>query len=104
MDDGWTNKQTENNVALKHPYHEGKSYSKFGLIPFNGLNDHKGPEDRKYTSMEYDTATGKALFSSEKMLVSFLLFVCVEVLRPSQPNGVMSSAVSLPNHTFTGQA
>ena len=31
-------------------------------------------------------------------------FVCVEVLRPSQPNGVMSSAVSLPNHTFTGQA
>ena len=32
------------------------------------------------------------------------LFVCVEVLRPSQPNGVMSSAVSLSNHTFTGQA
>ena len=33
-----------------------------------------------------------------------ILFACVEVLRPSQPNGVMSSAVSLPNHTFTGQA
>ena len=32
------------------------------------------------------------------------LCCCVEVLRPSQPNGVMSSAVSLPNHTFTGQA
>ena len=32
------------------------------------------------------------------------LFVCVEVLRPSQPNGVMSSVVSLPNHTFTRQA
>ena len=32
------------------------------------------------------------------------LFVCVEVLRPSQPNEVMSSVVSLPNHTFTGQA
>ena len=32
------------------------------------------------------------------------LFVCVEVLRPSQPNGVMSSVVSLPNLTFTGQA
>ena len=31
-------------------------------------------------------------------------FVCVEVLQPIQPNGVMSSAVSLPNHTFTGQA
>ena len=34
----------------------------------------------------------------------YLWFVCVEVLWPSQPNGVMSSAVSLPNHTFTGQA
>ena len=31
------------------------------------------------------------------------LIVCVELLRPSQPNGVMSSAVRLPNHTFTGQ-
>ena len=31
-------------------------------------------------------------------------FVCVEVLRPSQPNGVMSSVGNLPNHTFTGQA
>ena len=28
---------------------------------------------------------------------------CVEVLRPSQPNRVILSAVSLPNHTFTGQ-
>ena len=32
------------------------------------------------------------------------VFVCVEVLRPSQPDGVMSSEVSLPNHTFTGRA
>ena len=32
------------------------------------------------------------------------LFVCVEVLWPSQPNGVMSSADSLLNHMFTGQA
>ena len=32
------------------------------------------------------------------------VFVCVEVLQPSQPNGVMSSMVSLPSHTFTGQA
>ena len=36
--------------------------------------------------------------------MKLILFVCVEVLRPSQPNGVMSSEVSLPNHTFTGQA
>ena len=32
------------------------------------------------------------------------LFVCVEVLRPGQPNGVMSSAVSLPDRAFTGRA
>ena len=31
-------------------------------------------------------------------------FVCVEVLRPSQPNRVMLTTVSLPNHMFTGQA
>ena len=31
-------------------------------------------------------------------------FVCVEVLRSSQPIELMSSMVSLPNHTFTGQA
>ena len=30
------------------------------------------------------------------------MFVCVEVLWPSQSNGVMTSAVSLPYHTFTG--
>ena len=39
-----------------------------------------------------------------KSICSFCLLVCVEVLRPSQTNGVMSSTVSLPNHTFTGQA
>ena len=32
-----------------------------------------------------------------------LLFVCVEVLQPSQPNGVISSVVSLPNHTLLGR-
>ena len=32
------------------------------------------------------------------------LFVYVEVLRPNQPSGVISSTVSLPNHTFIGQA
>ena len=31
-------------------------------------------------------------------------FVCLQVSRLSQPIGVMSSAVSLSNHTFTGQA
>ena len=31
---------------------------------------------------------------------SFDMFVCLEVLWPSQPNGVMMSTVILPNHTF----
>ena len=39
-----------------------------------------------------------------KILSGFKLLVCVEVLQPSQPNGVMLNAVSLPNLTFTGQA
>ena len=40
----------------------------------------------------------------QHLCIYFSRFVCVEVLWPSQPNGVMSSTVSLPNHTFTGQA
>ena len=39
-----------------------------------------------------------------KKTICMNLFVCAEVLRPSQPSGVMSSAVSLLNHPFTGQA
>ena len=46
----------------------------------------------------------KSRDQSQLGLATFFSFVCVEVLRPSQPNGVMSSAVSLPSHTFTGQA
>ena len=33
-----------------------------------------------------------------------VLFVWVDVLQPSQPNGVMLNVVNLPNHTFIGQA
>ena len=44
------------------------------------------------------------LLKLKRNVKSVMMFVCVEVLRPSQPNGVMSSAVSLPNHMFTGQA
>ena len=46
----------------------------------------------------------KILNETSSICPKYCLFVCVEVLRPSQPNGVMSSAVSLPNDTFTGQA
>ena len=47
---------------------------------------------------------GKKVWHEAFKILGQCLFVCVEVLRPSQPNGVMSSAVSLPNHIFTGQA
>ena len=46
----------------------------------------------------------KAYYGGEKHNRIYPKFVCVAVLRPSQPNGVMSSMVSLPNHMFTGQA
>ena len=45
--------------------------------------------------------TSKVVFHCPMRLV---LFVCVGVLQLSQPEGVMSSMVTLPNHTFTGQA
>ena len=50
----------------------------------------------------------KVIFHGDNSKCNYLkrlytnLFVCVEVLRPSQPNGVMLSAVSLPNQ-YTGQ-
>ena len=37
------------------------------------------------------------------MCVCVCVCVCVEVLQPSQPNGVMSSAVSLPNTLLLGK-
>ena len=55
----------------------------------------------------FQVANNKSLDQTAQLICTFIVntcFVCVEVLRPSQPNGVMSSAVSLPNHTFTGQA
>ena len=49
----------------------------------------------------YTAGFGSLLPSSYQVR---LQFICVKVLGPSQPNGVMPSTVSLPNHTFTGQA
>ena len=37
------------------------------------------------------------------VFIQIALFVCVEVLPPSQPNGVMLGMVSLPYQTFTEQ-
>ena len=52
-----------------------------------------------YLKIKLDTA-----FKSFARHMKCQGIVCVEVLRPSQPNGVMLSVVSLPNNTFTGQA
>ena len=59
---------------------------------FNGLDESELTIFRHLNSFPY-------LFKNFNKYI-----VCVEVLRPSQPIWVMSSAVSLPNHTFTGQA
>ena len=61
---------------------------------------YKSPDASQF-AFQFRRRKGKIDFQDGRNLG---LFVCVEVLRPSQPNGVMSSAVSLPNHTFTGQA
>ena len=66
----------------------------------------------KLWNKSMDTEGPDRLVSSTVFAFLLLIFdqpptplrLFVEVLRPSQPNGVMSSAVSLPNHTFTGQA
>ena len=55
----------------------------------------------KSDSIHPEHISGELKIGSSEVEV---LFVCVGVLRPGQPSGVMSSAVSLPNHTFTGQA
>ena len=74
-----------------------------------------GPGIELITLQSYDNTssfsskTAELKITREKIYTRYffgpaLPFVCVEVLRPSQPNRVMSSAVCLPNHTFTGQA
>ena len=58
------------------------------------------------TNHYFEMSTDKTYLWTRHFLLAYteVFFVCVEVLWPSQPSGVMSSAVSLPNHTFTGQA
>ena len=77
-------------------------------IPFNikSLQDN-GKVIRRLWVMKHRTSECHSYMAPLHNLAKVLLlglFVCVEVLRPNQTNGVMSSAVSLPNHTFTGQA
>ena len=65
MTDGWTDRQ-KNNVALAHPYHAGKSCSKFGLIPPSGLGegsvraDSRTNEKIMYVALAYPYHAGKS--------------------------------------------
>ena len=59
----------------------------------------------RFSFLDDNLSKHQWIFSKLGMCIDIVdLFVCVEVLQPSQPNGVMSSAVSLPNHTLSGQA
>ena len=86
-------------------------FAKTRLSQYLGLLWHLLKLSNEDDSVEYpqDMFQCKIKIKSESIqelcILQFYqdMFVCVEVLRPSQPNGVMSSAVSLPNHTFTGQ-
>ena len=57
-----------------------------------------------YLQQSFSFCDVGALCENGWLTVFVFCFFCVEVLWPSQPNGVMSSTVSLPNHKFTGQA
>ena len=73
--------------------------SKCPKIKYTNISDKMGHAN----SVDPDQ-TAPVIQMLEMEILANCLFVCVEVLPPSQPNRVMSSAVSLPNHTFTGQA
>ena len=53
----------------------------------------------QYTDSFY-TNRKKKYWAKHTHVVMDKSFVCVEVLPPSQPNGVMLSVVSLPNHFY----
>ena len=50
--------------------------------------------------LNFNESLTNKVVSFEQLGPGLLEFVCVEVLRPSQPSGVMLSVVSLPNHIF----
>ena len=93
-------------IAVEHQFLPGHAWMKNYV---NILSRHI----KKNKQLSYANSKGQSepslvidMFSplTTYVILMIILFVCVEVLRPSQPNGVMSSVVSLPNHTFTGQA
>ena len=69
--------------------------NKYELSKTSGLNKH---------TMNIKSNTRLTDLNFLEVNMTYISFVCVEFLQLCQPNGVMSSTVSLPNHTFTGQA
>ena len=51
--DGQTDGEMGNNVALTHPYHAGKSCSKFGKIPFR-RRQRDGQTNRETDGQTYE--------------------------------------------------
>ena len=70
---------------------------------FSGSKSPCCPNAFYEVSAVSDLQFGSKLKTFKKAAMAAII-VCVEVLLPSQPNGVISSAVSLPNHSFTEQA
>ena len=58
------------------------------------------------TLMSVKTPQSTRIYSAEGWIRYYfvILFFCVDVVQSSQPYGVMLSVISLPNHTFIGQA
>ena len=88
-------------------------WSYYGLRPgFPGNHEWTGPAWSRMTYHFWSQA-GPQLFFTLFLFLIFIslmiwkivhVLISVDVLRPSESYGVMSSAVSLPNHTTTGQA
>ena len=102
-------------IKIKHtPLPLEKDWSKYSRskspLGINGLmmpRKIQSNPDGSNTDGSFTIVDSNSFFSPYEILPiaqKNKYFVCVEVLRPSQSNGVMSSAVSLPSHTFTGQA
>ena len=90
-------KRTENH---KNKMTHGKTYNKSP----RRIN-HKATKSKTNTgttALERSVEQTKAL--KEEEMKDKQRFCLCWGLWPSQPNGVMSSVVSLPNHSFTGQA
>ena len=77
------------------------------LTPQDAASDqglHRLPHIKQFLSTSvYSKIDLFKLWVKYGKKVSYV-FVCVEVLRPSQSNGAMTNAVSLPKHTFAGKA